>query len=160
MDQLAKDKRQIEKDADARMEVELAAAIRDQEADWTDRIDTLRGRVREARERAQTAEALVVSLLTQLCGGVDQRPQYLFSGGVGIQDLDKHAANAVLARAGVVLKSKATVSERRVRLTLDDGRQVEHSVFWLSRKLPEGVKDEAAEAEDLAEDTAAPDKSA
>lgn len=49
------------------------------------------------------------------------------------------------------LKSKATVSERRVRLTLDDSRPAEHSLFWLSRKLPEGVRDE---------DTAAPDKPA
>jgi hypothetical protein len=48
----------------------------------------------------------------------------------------------------VQLKSKATVSERRVRVTLDDGRPAEHTLFWLSRKLPEGVKDEA---EDLAE---------
>jgi hypothetical protein len=120
------------------------AAIKEQEQDWQDRLDDLQTKRREA---------LVTSIISQLCGGIDQRPVYLFSRG--IEQLDKGAINRILARAGVQLKSKATVSERRVRITLDDGRQVEHSVFWLSRKLPEGVTDEDAEAEDRAEAPAA-----
>jgi len=41
--------------------------------------------------------------------------------------------NRILATAGVQLKSKATVSERRVRVTLDDGQTAEHTVFWWPR---------------------------
>ena len=157
LDEAARFKAQAERDADSRIDVEVAAAIKEQEADWMDRLDDLRGRVRDARERAQTAEALVVSLLTQLCGRVDQKPVYLASGGQGVQELDKAAVNRVLARAGVVLKSKATASERRVRITLEDGRPAEHVLFWLTKTTPPGVID--ADADD-AKDTAAPDKSA
>jgi hypothetical protein len=46
-----------------------------------------------------------------------------------------------LATAGVQLKSKATVSERRVRVTLDDGQTAEHTVFWLAKTTPAGVLD-------------------
>ena len=53
------------------------------------------------------------------------------------------------------LKSRPTASERRVRITLNDGRQAEHSVFWLSRKLPDGVKDEDAEEDDTEDPPAA-----
>jgi hypothetical protein len=41
----------------------------------------------------------------------------------------------------VQLKSKATVSERRVRVTLDDGQTAEHTVFWLVKTTPAGVLD-------------------
>jgi hypothetical protein len=47
---------------------QLVAAERD---DWTECFDTLRGRLQEWRARAETAEALVVSLLSQMCGVVD-----------------------------------------------------------------------------------------
>jgi hypothetical protein len=49
--------------------------------------------------------------------------------------------NRILATAGVQLKSKATVSERRVRVTLDDGQTAEHTVFWLAKTTPAGVLD-------------------
>ena len=63
------------------------------------------------------------------------------NGGQGLRSLDKAAVNRILARAGVQLKSKSTPSERRVRVSLADGQVVEHTVFWLSQKLPDGVKD-------------------
>jgi hypothetical protein len=47
----------------------------------------------------------------------------------------------MLATAGVQLKSKATVSERRVRVTLDDGQTAEHTLFWLVKTTPAGVLD-------------------
>jgi hypothetical protein len=72
----------------------------------------------------------VTSLRTQLCGGVErQRPVCLFSGGAGIQELDKHAANAVSARSGVQLKSRQTASERTVAVTIEPGRVVGHHLF-------------------------------
>jgi hypothetical protein len=135
--------------------VEAQAALADKRQDWEDRLDTLRTQRRDALARAQAAEAALTAMVTELVGGVDQKPVYLYSGGQGLRSLDKAAVNRVLARAGVVLKSKATVSERRVRITLDDGQPAEHSVFWLSRKLPEGVKDEDAEADDTEDPTAA-----
>jgi predicted amino acid dehydrogenase len=55
---------------------------------------------------------------------------------VGIRD--SHTRDA---QAGVQLKSKATVSERRVRVTLDDGQTAEHTVFWLAKTTPAGVLD-------------------
>jgi hypothetical protein len=94
-------------------------------------------------------EALVVSLLTHLCGGVErQRPVYLFSGGAGIQELGKHAANAVLVRAGVQLKSRQTASERTVAVTIEPGRVVGQHLFWLAKVPAAGVVDADAEAED------------
>ena len=51
---------------------------------------------------------------------------------------DSHTRDA---QAGVQLKSKATVSERRVRVTLDDGQTAEHTVFWLAKTTPAGVLD-------------------
>lgn len=110
--------------------------------------EPLQGRAREARERAQQAEALVVSLPTQLCGGVDQKPVYLYSGGQGLTELDRMAANAILARAGLVLKGKATASERTVAVTVESGRVQGHHLFWLSKAPAAGVVDEDAEAED------------
>jgi hypothetical protein len=148
LDRLAKDRQQIERDADARLDAELAAGLRDQQLDWEDRVNDLRMKRRDALARAAEAEALVTALLTELIGGVDQRPVYLYSGGRGLRSLDKAAANRVLARAGVALKSKATVSERRVAVTLDDGRQVAHTVFWLDTAPTPGVTDDDDEGDD------------
>jgi hypothetical protein len=57
--------------------------------------------------------------------------------GLSLRDV----INRMLATAGVQLKSKATVSERRVRVTLDDGQTVEHTLFWLAKTTPAGVLD-------------------
>jgi hypothetical protein len=62
---------------------------------------------------------------------------------VGIRD--SHTRDA---QAGVQLKSKATVSERRVRVTLDDGQTAEHTVFWLVKTTPAGVLDPDDEDDD------------
>jgi hypothetical protein len=51
------------------------------------------------------------------------------------------SSTAFWLRLGVQLKSKATVSERRVRVTLDDGQTAEHTVFWLVKTTPAGVLD-------------------
>jgi hypothetical protein len=80
-------------------------------------------------------------LITQMTGGVTDppHPTYLYSGGYGLRDLDKAAINRILARAGVVLKSKATVSERQVVVRLEDGRMAEHTRFWMGTAPQPGV---------------------
>jgi hypothetical protein len=69
----------------------------------------------------------------------------------GLRALDRHAANGILARAGLQLKSKATVSERKVAITLDDGRTVEHTLFWLATTTPAEVIGPEDADEDRAE---------
>jgi hypothetical protein len=98
--------------------------------------------------RAQAAEAVVVAIITELVGGVEEKPIWLYSGGHGVKTLHKGVVNRILATVGVVLKSKATVSERRVRVTLDDGQQVEHTLFWLAKATPAGVLDPDDEDDD------------
>jgi hypothetical protein len=155
LDQLAKDKRQIEKDADAHLDQEVEAALRGERQDWEDRLDTLRTQRRDALARAQEAESALTAMVTELVGGVDQRAVYLFSGGQGVRSLDKAAVNRVLAKAGVVLKSKATASERTVAVTIEPGHVVGHHLFWLAKVPAAGVVDAAA-AEALDEGPPAP----
>jgi hypothetical protein len=62
--------------------------------------------------------------------------------------LDKGVVNRILDMAGVQLKSRATVSERKVAVTLEDGRTVEHVLFKVVKTTPAGVLDaEDTEAE-------------
>jgi hypothetical protein len=66
----------------------------------------------------------------------------------GLMELDKHAANTILARAGLQLRSKANASSRTVAVTLEPGKIEPHSLFWLTKTTPAGVVDEDdAEAE-------------
>ena len=58
-------------DAAAVADHEAAQLVAAERGDWTERFDTLRGRLQDWRARAETAEALVVSLLSQMCGVVD-----------------------------------------------------------------------------------------
>jgi hypothetical protein len=116
-----------------------------------ERFEQVRGTLRDWRARAQVAETLVVSLLSQLCGGVGCEPVYLRSmTGAGLRELDKAAVNAVLARAGLQLRSKANASSRTVAVTVAPGQVVPHSVFWLAEAPKPGVAapedDAAAEA--------------
>jgi hypothetical protein len=149
LDQLAKEKQVIEADTNARFESEVQAALADERQDWEDKINALRTKYRQALARAQAAEAVVVSMMSELCAGIGQRETYLYSGGCGLRTLNKGVINRILATGGVVLKSKATVSERKVLVTLDDGQTAEHTVFWLAKTTPAGVIDaDDAEAED------------
>jgi hypothetical protein len=109
--------------------------------EWEDRLDSLRTKARTALARAQAAEAVVVSMLSELCAGIGQRETYLYSGGYGLRTVNKGVINRILATAGVQLKRKATVSERRVRVILDDGQTAEHTVFWLAKTTPAEVLD-------------------
>jgi hypothetical protein len=110
----------------------------------------LRTRLRDWRTRAETAESLVVSLLTQLVGGVDGTPVYLRSiSGEGVSALDRHAVNGILARAGLQLKSKATASARVVQTVLEPGKVQAHSVFWVTKAPTPGVVDPEDADEDL-----------
>jgi hypothetical protein len=59
------------RDAAAVADYEAAQLVAAERDDWTERFDTLRGRLQHWRARAETAEALVVSLLSQMCGVVD-----------------------------------------------------------------------------------------
>jgi hypothetical protein len=59
----------------------------------------------------------------------------------GVRSLDKGVVNRILATAGVQLKSRATVSERKVAVTLEDGRTVEHVLFKVVKTTPAGVLD-------------------
>jgi len=140
-DTLAQEKRQIEADTNARFEAEVEAALADERQEWADQRDALRTKARTALARAQAAEACVVQLITELCGGLDQRETYLYSGGYGVRTLDKGVVNHILATAGAQLKSRATVSERKVAVTLEDGRTVEHVLFKVAKTTPAGVLD-------------------
>jgi hypothetical protein len=150
LDRLAEDKRQIEDDAEALLDQKIQAALQEQERDWQDRLSDMRTRLRDARDRAQAAETIVVSVFSQLTGGVDQRPVYLHSGGKGLTALSKHAVNAILRRAGVVLRSEASPSPRVVACTLPDGRTVGHTRFWLRAVAPSGETEEADDDPDEA----------
>jgi hypothetical protein len=130
---------------------EAAAQLKLDEETLAERLDDLRTRLRDWRTRAETAEGLCLSLIRQLVGGVDGTPVYLRSvSGAGVVELDRYAANAILARAGLVLKSKATASARVVQTTLEPGKVQAHSVFWLTEAARPGVVDaddpDAAEA--------------
>jgi hypothetical protein len=73
--------------------------------------------------RPPNAEGLCLSLIRQLVGGVDGTPVYLRSvSGAGVTELDRYAVNAILARAGLVLKSKATASARTVQTKVEPGK--------------------------------------
>jgi hypothetical protein len=127
---------------------EAAAQLKLDEETFTERLDDLRGRLRDWRTRTETAEGICVSLIRQLCGGVDQDPVYLRSiSAAGVTELDRYAVNAILARAGLVLKSKATASARVVQTTLEPGKVQAHSVFWLSQAAKPGVVDPEDTAE-------------
>jgi hypothetical protein len=79
---------------------------------------------------------------------VDQQPVYLHSvTGEGLRELDRYAANVVLGRVGLVLKSKATASARVVQTVLEPGKVQAHSVFWLTKAPVPGVVDEDADAD-------------
>jgi hypothetical protein len=56
--------------------------------------------------------------------------------------------NRILARGGVVLKSKATASERQVVVHREDGRTVEHARFWMDKAPVPGVSYPDDEDED------------
>ena len=63
-------------------------------------------------------------------------------------ELDRHAANVILGRVGLVLKSKATASACTVQTTLEPGKVRVHSVFWLTKAAVPGVVDPDADAEE------------
>jgi hypothetical protein len=68
--------------------------------------------------------------------------------GRGLREIDKAAMNRILARGGVVLKSKATASERQVVVHREDGRTVEHARFWMDKAPVPGVSYPDDEDED------------
>jgi hypothetical protein len=141
LDDLERQRQQLAKDAAAEADHAAAQQLALDEQDFEDRLDTLRGRVRDWRGRAETAEALVVSLLTQLCGGVDHKAVYLRSGGEGITELDRHAVNTLMARGGLVLKSEQRASERTVATVVEPGKVVAHSLFKIVKAPAPGVVD-------------------
>ena len=151
LDDLEAQRRQIEKDAAAVADAEAAAQLKLDEETFAERLDDLRTRLRDWRARAETAEGLCLSLIRQLVGGVDGTPIYLRSiTGEGVTELDRYAVNAILARAGLVLKLKATASARVVQTVLEPGKVHAHSLFWLTKAPVPGVVDaddtDAAEA--------------
>jgi hypothetical protein len=135
LDQLAREKTQIERDADRLAEEHVVAAIAEQQADWDERLQ------RQAwRDRAEGAEGVLADLVRQLIGPVGARPVYLFSRGV--TSLRKAAVNAALAPSNLEVRSKASASERVVTVELAGGEQVAHTLFWLRQTPVEGVIDE------------------
>ena len=110
----------------------------------------LDGTFERRRERAQSAETIVVSMFSQLTGGVDQQPTYLFSGGRGLSALDLGAVNAIPGYAVERLRSEASPSPRIVACRLADGRTVTRTRFWLRTVTPSGVEDEADDEADEA----------
>jgi hypothetical protein len=147
LDRLARDRTALEDEADRRIEAEVAAQVAAEKAEWDDRLTIAREQRRAWRARAEASEALLTDLIRQVVGEVGQRPVYLFSGGKGLTRLDKTATNAVLARSGLVLRSKASPSERVVTVQLGDGRQGEHALFWLATVDVPGVAPEADDDE-------------
>jgi hypothetical protein len=148
LDDLDRQRRQIEQDAAAVADAEAAKQLALDEQDFTDRLDSVRTRLRAWRTRAEVSEALCISLLSQLCGAVDGKPVYLRSGGEGLTALDLSAANTVLARVGLQLKSEQRASARTVATTVEPGKTVSHSLFKITKALAPGVVDEDAEAAD------------
>jgi hypothetical protein len=140
LDDLDRQRKEIERDAAAVADAEAAKQLQLDEEGFQDQLDTVRGQRQAWRARAETAEGLVVSLLTQLCGGLDQTPVYLRTiTNEGLVELDRASINAVLGRSGLVLKSKATASARTVQTTLEPGQVQAHSLFWLTKAPAPGV---------------------
>jgi hypothetical protein len=147
LDEAARFKALAQDDAEALLDQQVQAALQEQERDWQDRLDTLRGRVRDFRERAERAESVVTALVSQLTGGADKPPVYLHSGGRGLTALDLGAVNAILARAGVRLRSEASPSPRVVACQLADGRTVGRTRFRLTTVPVSGEAEPDAEDE-------------
>jgi hypothetical protein len=64
-----------------------------------------------------------------------------------VVELDRYAANVILGRVGLVLKSKATASTRTVQTTLEPGKVWADSLFWLAKTTPAGILDPDDEAD-------------
>jgi hypothetical protein len=117
----------------ARQREELRDGFEEQLSTLTDERD-------EARQHRDQAETILVNLLRQLLP--EGKRQYLYSGGAGVRELDRGRLNEVLARHGLVLKSRGTYSERLVTVRIDAAHVAGHTQFWLAKALPPGVVDE------------------
>jgi hypothetical protein len=65
---------------------------------------------------------------------------YLYN--TGIRELALAELNTMLARAGLVLKARQTVSERLVACVTAPGKVEGKTLFWLQPLTPEGVVNE------------------
>jgi hypothetical protein len=114
---------------------------------FEEQLSTLTDERDEARQHRDQAETVLVSLLRQLLP--EGKRQYLYSGGAGVRELDRGMVNEVLARHGLVVKSRGTYSERLVKVRIDAAHVAGHTQFWLEKALPPGVVDEDEPVADI-----------
>jgi hypothetical protein len=147
-DGVARERRQLEHDADAAIEEGIQRGLAEATLDYEERLAECKQQRDQARQDRDEATHLLLQVLRQVIG---PKPVYLHSRG--ITELDLYRLNRVLSRHGLRLRSKRTASERQVQTQLEVGRVAPRSLFWLD-SVPVGTSPALDEDDD--EDEAPP----
>jgi hypothetical protein len=137
-DQQAAYREEVDAEVESRIERGIERARTEVLADVEDRLQELREARDDARAQRDQAQASLVALVQQLLPS--EKKVYLYN--VGIRELALADLNAVLGRAGLVMKARTTYSTREVKCHLGASRWAQRSLFWVTRATPAGVVDE------------------
>jgi hypothetical protein len=131
-DDMARYKAKLEEEMLGELDRQRDALRQEIRDELEERLATLTDERNGARAERDRAERVVLALLTQLLP--EGKRTYLHSAGV--RELDRWAANEVLARYGLQVKSRPSYSERLVKTRLDQERHAAHTQFWLEPYAP------------------------
>jgi hypothetical protein len=113
----------------------IQRGTRDLTTEVEDTITDLKAQRAEARQHRDQAQAQLVALVQQLLP--PDKKVYLYT--TGVRQLSLVDLNAVLARVGLVLKTRQTYSERLVACQTAPGRVEGKTLFWLEKATAPGV---------------------
>jgi hypothetical protein len=86
-----------------------------------------------ARAEHDRAEAILISMLKEMCNG---KKNYLFSGGSGLRRLDLVALNETLSRHQLRLRASMSYSERMVNCRVTGNEWHGRTLFVLESAAP------------------------
>jgi hypothetical protein len=139
LDDLARQRHALEDEMLGELDRQRSQIRQEVKDELAETLLTAQDERQEARAERDRAEGLLVQLMRQLLPG--EKPVYLYS--CGVRELDRLALNETLSRHRLRVRSKASYSERLVKVRIDQARYMGHTQFWLEALPGEGVEVDA-----------------